>query len=253
MTPDRTNPREIGPIPPVADPARRTEAQASFRFFLECYFSSLFFLTWSARQRACIDQAQQVVAGGGGIAGIEMERGDGKTSLCERAALWAALRGSHPMVDLVAATDRLADAMRRSILFELERNDVLAADFPEICVPFRRLEGILHRILVCDGQPVALTINRSTIVLPGLSPHPAAGSVIRIAGLHGGLQGATFRRPDGRVVRSSLVIIDDPPRSDSFRRDAQTRLRVRLMTNLVTDNGPESFDPLDYHVLLAGR
>jgi hypothetical protein len=66
-------------------------------------------------------------------------------------------------------------------------------------------------------------------VLPTIAGSPASGIIVRVAGITGRVRGMKFKRADGRSVRPSLVIIDDPQTSESAGSLEQTRKRVRVL------------------------
>lgn len=224
--------REIGPLPAVADPERRKKALASFQFFLEAYFAPRFPLAWSEDHKAYIRDTQAVVVKGG-LQAVAMPRGTGKTTIAECAVIWAVFRGSRDMVGLIGSTEVAAKEMLQSIKTELESNELLGADFPEVCYPIRQLDGINQRRLLLDNEQVRITFTKTMIILPSLPENPAASAIIRVAGLTGRVRGMKFTRPGGRVVRPQLVVIDDPQTDRSAKSKDQTQKRVALLTGAV--------------------
>ncbi|NRA38536.1 MAG: hypothetical protein HRU15_10375, partial [Planctomycetes bacterium] len=71
------------------------------------------------------------------------------TSIAECAGVWAMLYGHGKFICLIGSDEGAAVSMLESIKTELESNELLADDFPEVCYPIQRLEGIAHR---CNGQ-----------------------------------------------------------------------------------------------------
>ena len=65
--------------------------------------------------------------------------------------------------------------------------------------------------------------------LATIAGSPASGIIVRVAGITGRVRGMKFKRADGRSVRPSLVIIDDPQTSESAGSLEQTRKRVRVL------------------------
>ncbi len=153
------------------------------------------------------------------------------SSLAETAAVWSMLYGHREFVFLVGATEMAALEMLDSIKTELETNERLAADFPEVCFPIAALDGIANR---CAGQlykqeRTRITWTSNEIVLPTIADSPASGVIVRVAGITGRIRGMKYKRSDGRNVRPSLVIIDDPQTSESAGSLEQTRKRVRVL------------------------
>jgi len=220
--------REIGPIPAVADPARKAAALEYFRTFCETYFPARFSLAWSDDHLVVLNDFQRCIVDGG-LQAVAMPRGSGKTSLVECGVLWADFRGCHELIALIGATEEAGKEMLSSLVTELQTNDLLAADFPEVCHAIRQLEGINQRRLLLDGRRVSIKLTDRYIVLPNIPPNPAASSVIKVAGLTGRVRGMKFTRPDGRVVRPKLVIIDDPQTDKSAKSPVQNNRREELV------------------------
>lgn len=245
--------RDVGPLPPVADPERRAAAEASFQVFCETYFPGRFYLGWSDDHLKVIGRLERAVIRGGLFA-LAMPRGSGKTNLCEVAVLWATVTGRRNFVALIGASRGAAAENAHAIRAELESNDLLAADFPEVCIPIRRLEGFANRCVgqLCDGERTHIGWGQDEIVLPTVrvqgsavggqgnanskSPTPdprhltpASGAVIRLAGITARIRGMNFTRPDGRCVRPNFVIVDDPQTDKSAISDVQCEQRERIM------------------------
>jgi hypothetical protein len=69
--------QDIGPIPDVADPQRKEQAEGSFRVFCETYFPEVFYLPWSDDHLRVIEKIEKAVRTGGLFA-MAMPRGSGK-------------------------------------------------------------------------------------------------------------------------------------------------------------------------------
>jgi hypothetical protein len=132
--------RDIGEFPPVADPARRAKAIADPEFFCVTYFPRRFTKNLSPDQRDSIKELARVIRGGG-IKAYAAPRGDGKTTRAEVMTIWAIITGARRFVAFIGATSSAADESLQSIKGEFETNDLLAADFPEICYPDPRPGG----------------------------------------------------------------------------------------------------------------
>jgi hypothetical protein len=223
--------RDIGTIPEVVNPVRRERALQDFQYFCEVYFPLTFKLKWSKDHLRVIAAIERTVIHGGQQA-IAMPRGNGKTSLCEAACVWAIVAGHRHFVAVVAASDPLADAILESIKTEFESNEELLADFPEICFPVRALEGINNRASgqLCNGERTHIEWTKDEIVLPTVAGSGASGAIIKTAGLTGAVRGMKHKRRDGNVDRPSLVLIDDPQTAASARSMSQCAERERIIS-----------------------
>jgi hypothetical protein len=226
--------RDIGDLPPVADPARRERAARDFRFFCEVYFPQTFHLKWSGDHLKVIAKIEQAVLEGGLFA-MAMPRGSGKTSLCEVACLWALLYGHREFVALIGSDEEHAAGMLDSIKAELENSEILGGDFPEVCHPIRSLEGIHQRASgqLFQGKQTHIGWTAREIVLPTIAGSVASGAIIRVAGITGRIRGMKHKRVDGVSVRPSLVLIDDPQTDESARSPSQCANRERILAGAI--------------------
>lgn len=227
--------REIGELPAVKDPKRRKKASESLAYFAKVYFDQVFCLPWSDDHLKCISRIEEATTKGGLFA-LAMPRGSGKTSLCETATIWAAITGRREYTALIGASEAHAQKMLVNIKTALEKTDELVADFPELLWPVKCLEGLNQRAVaqIYQGRRTHLQWTATQIQLPMLAADiPGAAAVIRVAGLTGHLRGMQHTRPDGRKVRPSLVILDDPQTDESARSLAQTAERESLIAGAI--------------------
>lgn len=222
--------RDIGALPPVADPARRESCRTDFRLFCETYFASAFSRGWSPDHLRCIGKIERSVLRGGLFA-LAMPRGSGKSTLSETAAVWCMLYAHRGFVMLVGATETAAQEMLASIKVELETNQLLSDDFPEVCYPVARLDGIANRCggQTCGGVRTRITWTNTELVLPTVEGSAASGICLRVAGITGRIRGAKCKRADGTVVRPDLVIVDDPQTRESAGSLEQNRKLTAIL------------------------
>jgi len=226
--------REIGALPAVADPQRKARARLDFRFFCVTYFPNTFRLPFSPDHMKIISKVEKAVLEGGLFA-MAMPRGSGKTSIVESACLWATLFGHKDFVCLIGATEPHAAQLLESMKTEIDSSPMLLADFPEVCFPFRALDGIANR---CGGQlyrgeRTHIVWTDKEIVLPTIKDSPSSGAIIKTCGLTGRIRGLKFKRQDGHPVRPSLVILDDIQTDESARSLSQCATRERLLAGAV--------------------
>jgi len=226
--------RDIGELPPVVNPDRKARAATDFRFFCEQYFPQTFHLPWSPDHLKVIAKIEQAVLEGGLFA-MAMPRGSGKTSLCEIACVWALVYGHREFVALIGSDEEHAANMLDSIKVELETNDALLDDFPEVVYPIRALEGIHQRAAgqLFQGKQTHIGWTAKEIVLPTMPGSGASGSIISVAGITGRIRGMKHKRVDGTSVRPSLVLIDDPQTDESARSPSQCVTRERILSGAI--------------------
>lgn len=208
--------RDIGPIPDVVDPKRKAKAKRSFTYCCEAYFPDACYLKWSKSHLRVNKRGEQVVRKGGKFA-IAMPRGSGKTTIAVLLCLWALLFGLRRFVALICISGNKAEELLEGIRTELECNERLREDFPEVCYPIERLEQIHNRCKgqTCEGEPTRIGFTKKQIILPTVKGSAASGGIIRVAGLTSGFRGMQHVRTDGTRARPDLCLIDDPQDDES--------------------------------------
>lgn len=223
--------RDIAPLPKIGNPELREMCRVNFQLYCETYFPETFPLAFSPDHLKAIKKIERAVLEGGLFA-LAMPRGSGKTTLCECAVIWAATYGHRQFIALIGATQDAAEEMMASIKTTLETNERLAADFPEVCFPIVKVDGIANRCngQLCNGKRTRIKWTDAEIILPTVADSPAAGVIIRVAGITGRVRGMKHKRPDGVSVRPSLVIIDDPQTNESANSLKQINDRVKVLS-----------------------
>lgn len=100
--------------------------------------------------------------------------------------------------------------MLDSIKMELDGNELLLADFPEVVFPIHRLDGIANRCSgqLYRGQRTHIGWTAREVVLPSIPQSEASGAIIKVGGITGRIRGMKYKRADGKTVRPSLVVLD---------------------------------------------
>ena len=227
--------RDIGPLPKVLDPARKAAAKLSFRLFCESYMGATFPLEWSEDHLETISAVEASVLRGELLA-FAMPRGSGKTSLVEAAALWALLYGHREFVAIIGSDEGAASMMLDSIKIECETNELLLEDFPESIFPIAALERIHQRAKgqLFQGKPTHIQWTADEVQFPTIPGSPASSGIIRVAGITGRIRGMSAKRAaDGRKVRPTLVLIDDPQTDESARSPSQVAAREAVLKGAI--------------------
>ncbi|MFO0190724.1 MAG: terminase gpA endonuclease subunit [Planctomycetia bacterium] len=234
--------RDVGDIPPPAKPRRRAAASRDFRRFCETYAAATFPLAWSDDHLRMIAKIEAAVLAGELFA-FAMPRASGKTSLVEQAALWALLYGHRRFVAVIGADESHARRLLETVWSELETNDDLLDDFPEVCLPIQKLERISQRCRgqTHAGQPTRVERTASSITLPTISGSKASGGVLRAAGITGAIRGMASKRADGTKIRPDLVLVDDPSTDEVAASASQVAQRLGVLNGAILGlAGPET-------------
>lgn len=232
---EREDVREIGPPPDIADESRRDACRMDLLRYLTTYHPQAFALEFSDAHLRLIRTIESVILEGGSVV-VAMPRGSGKTTIAQRAELWAALYGHRRYPMIVAADDVKFKRLLRGIKTILESNELLAADFPEVCHPIRSLERIANRAnyQMCRGQPTHMAWGTEQLVLPTLAESTTRGNAGVVIG-GGGLTSAAVRgsvatTPAGEQVRPDAVLIDDPQTRKSAKSPAGVQEREDIIS-----------------------
>lgn len=226
--------RELGPLPPVGDPCLRSRCAQDLLAFCEEYVAHRFPLRWADDHVAMLRRMQDVIMHGG-LQAIASPRGDGKTTRAEAAALWALLYGHRRFVVLLAAERSLARLLLRSLLADLETNDLLARDFPEVCIPVRALSGIRARGpgQLYLGQPTRIRVGPDEFVFPTIAGSVSSGATLWCRSIGSAIRGVKGRGPGGEVVRPDLVLVDDMQTDESAASPQQCTNRLSWLLGTV--------------------
>ncbi len=227
--------RDIAPLPAVVNPERRAASARNFRLFAETYFTAVFNLAWSDDHLRVIQIIEDATLTGGLFA-VAMPRGSGKTSLAICAAIWSLLYGHRSFVVLIGASEDAATDLLENIKTELESNDLLNEDFPEVCYPIRKLDGLTLRAhgQHIDGTRTQIGWTAKELVLPTVTGSASSGARVKVAGITGRIRGLSVKRPsDGSTIRPDFVLVDDPQTDDSARSPKQVRDRLNTVNGAI--------------------
>ncbi len=226
--------REIGSPPNIKNQRRRDAGGKSLKKFAVTYFPERFYLGFSADHDRCIAKMERAVLNGELFA-LAMARGSGKTTLCEVALLWALLYGYRKFLVLVGADKEAAKALLDSIKIELETNDLLMDDFPEVCHAIRSLDGLANRCKgqTCNGHRTHIKWSDHKVIMPTVANSKCKGSIVVCKGLTGGIRGLKHITADGVSLRPDIVVIDDPQTEESANSVSQCETRVRILAGAI--------------------
>lgn len=227
---------DLEKIPKCRGPKRRAKAEASLKAACETYFAGRFPLKWAPHHLDELTHIERVIRHGGKQV-IGDPRGDGKTTRLEVAIIWAVMMaGLHHYAALLTAIGKHAPKRISSIKTALLTNDLLLADFPEVCYPIRKMAGVANRAnaMHVDGKlcwPAAESVwSKNRIVLPTIEGSPCSGAVIEAAGLLEATRGLNHATADGRIIRPTIALIDDPQTNRSARSALQCEEREQALS-----------------------
>jgi hypothetical protein len=226
---------EIGDLPPVKDPARREACRSDLERFLVAYFPNSTGLSpFSADHKRVIARAQQCLVEGGRFANA-CYRGWAKTSILEGTCIWGAIYGHRRFIPLFGADNNMAQVSLESIKTELVENELLAEDFPEICIPLQRLGGKPQK---CASQtyrfePTHCEWSKSRIRFPAIPGAAGAERVIVTRGILSGFRGLKVKLTDGTQQRPDGVLLDDVQTDETARTPLQVAKTLRILRKAI--------------------
>jgi len=200
------------------------------------YFPNAFPLPWSSDHKKAIDTLERSVIDGSTFA-LAMPRGDGKTTIVERAGIWAEFYGHRRWVVPIGATVDLAIGILDSIKTELRFNELLYRDFPHICYPIRCLENNGRKAIgqLFNGQPTLIGWGSDYLYFPTLPEKccygatRSSGATISVFGMTGSIRGLKRTLPSGVVMRPDFAILDDPQTRESALSPTQCHDREAMI------------------------
>lgn len=226
-----------GPV----NPERRRAATKSFRAFCEAYGGDAFSLGWSPAHLEAIDKIEQSTLNSGSFA-LALPRGSGKSTLCHWAMVWALLCGHSEYAIYVAATASGSTTRLASLKTTLRFNELLLEDFPEVIAPIRFTENEARKaagqrfneektdIRWGSDKLIFATLHNYEGLCPWIDDYPSNfGAIMDFASLESGLRGKSVERPDGRIVRPQLAVVDDPSTRESAASPAQNKKRYDIL------------------------
>lgn len=212
---------ELGEIPPPEDPVRRASCEFDLlRFGLTyCIGDGDAYLLEhepSEKMYPYIFAVQDSHLKGE-MVHPRFPRGKGKTTWLKIGDIWAASYGhSKFMVDCAANQDN-ANAILDDIWNVFEECEPYGADFPEISIPVRALEGRMQRCAVqsVGGKRTKIKRGEDRIYLPRIDGSASSGTLIVSRGREAGIRGIVKGK-----LRPDHFGIDDPQNDKSAKSDS---------------------------------
>jgi hypothetical protein len=202
-------------------------------------------MPWSKDHLISMPKSDRIVEVGGKQA-IGQPRGDGKSTRCRAIVLRATLGGWHPFTIYVGATADKAEEGMDFIKSQLRTNELLLEDFPEVCYPIWKIDNEPRK---CRGQHIGgrktnIIWSPKKICFPTVDGSPLSGFTISKGSMDSAIRGGNISLPDGRSVRPSLAIVDDPQTEETALSQgplSQTEKRLSKITRSIQGlAGPNS-------------
>jgi energy-coupling factor transporter ATP-binding protein EcfA2 len=221
-------------IPDCVDLARREACLADPERFLMTYFRSEFDRPFGKHHKTMIDSIYSKAKHGGRQA-VAAPRGCGKSTIAKAMVCYLVLAGMVRFPLPIAATGDFASEFFSDFQNRIKLNDLLYADFPEVCHPVRELDGAPQRAAKqhVDGQLTRIVWTADELSLPHVI---CANAVCKTYGgtkmTYYGLD-AAFRGVNVGGVRPDFVLIDDPETEESAASLGQIEKRAKTLDRAI--------------------
>lgn len=223
--------QEIGPLPPVKDPARRAKCKASLRAFTLTYFEPACFMGLSPYQEEMVSAFEDGMVHRRKICRA-VRRGGLKSTLARIAAIWAVVNGHCRFPVVLGATDSKGNESRDNILQMIGTSPELIEDYPEL-IPLVLKDRNPKKQLRLDGEllTVFATDKRGCIVLPNIKGTDCYCARIAPYGiLATDVSGLAYVDDDGKTVRPDALLLDDVQTPQSAKSFMMTNSRENTIS-----------------------
>lgn len=224
---------EIGELEPVKNPKRKAACKKSLAKFLQVYFPETTGLSpFSADHARVIKRLERAIRTGGRSFNL-VYRGFAKTTISVNSCLWAMLYGYRRLIVLVGASRDAGKELLDAIKAELEGNELLAEDFPEVCQAIEAIEGKVQRCAsqTHNGKLTGIRWTKDRIVFPSIDGSIASGASVVTRGITSQIRGIGKRGK--KQQRPDLVICDDLQTDQSADSPKQVAKRLKILTKSI--------------------
>jgi hypothetical protein len=228
----RESSRDIGEIPSPKNPERRAAAEADQLVFNKTYLPHVFTRPYNDYQLHMVYECDKRIENGGQKASAYPRR-MAKTTNLRAGMLRALLRGIHPYMFYIGASD---DATKRTAEFiwaQLSENELIAEDYPEICIPIWAMNNERRKTPLYHGKPIKLVWSDSSLVLPSIGDYPHSGCRIDYVSPRSSKVRGADHIINGKPYRPSIVFADDLQNDLSAQSEEQTKFIVKFFGSTI--------------------
>lgn len=210
---------------------RRRRAERDFLYFLRTYCTSddpadgaFLEIPPAKGMQPIIRDMEQAIGDASIPYHIRVARGHGKTAYTKGAALWVAATGRRRYEIAVGSNDANASGIIEDIFTAATTVPAFVRDFPEIAVPFRKLQGAYQRAKTqkYHGRLTNPRKAADRIVFPSVDnpatgrPFPSSGVILEAVGFNAGARGKVKG-----ILRPDFLIFDDLQNDDKAQSEGQ--------------------------------
>ena len=213
-------------IPDVVDMQRRERCLADPQLFLKTYLAADFGQPFGRVHNRLIESIHDRAKYGGKKA-MAAPRSRGKSTIIKGMNVYLVLAELVRFIVPICATTTLASRIYKDFRNKIGTNDLLYADFPEVCHPVRALDGAPQRAAKqhVDGQLTKIVWTSSDYLsLPHVPGSPYGGVKMAFYGFDAAFRGLNI---DGD--RPDYLNIDDPETRESAKSLSQIEDRIEIL------------------------
>ena len=226
------------------DPARRTRLEKSTEGWLRFYLENAFPKPFGDVHRPMIESAEKAFKQGGKNLNIA-PRGTGKTTVFAGYTLKLALTGQAPFPAYLPWDAKGVKKMLRFWKNALCFNERIAADYPEVAVPFVASRGSSQKCNSLVWEDTGKETGARIAVSDGMIVFPDSLGVIGSATINGNPRGLNHTTPDGRVLRPSFALVDDAQSKEVAKSPRQVQDTIEVIdTDVAGMAGPDKRMPI---------
>ena len=242
---------DIGEIPGLPDSIEidgktysgeelRQQCIDSLEVYARTMYPKVFHLEWCEDHYTLCEDLQQVITHGGKRAKA-YQRGFGKTAWCKVAIEWGIVTGRVGFALLISKAEGEAIKIRAGMLRRLQTNKRLRQLFPEVGWVMWKLSKNPRQQFTYKGEPLKVQKLDDMIILPCIEGSLASEAILQVSGIDGSVRGAHFDTSDGRTLRPTHVLIDDPQDEKAARNPETVKKIVETIEGAVEElSGPDT-------------
>lgn len=198
-------------IPSVKHPLDKLRAKNDPVFFMKNYLPEWFPLEFGEAHLEfiktfidCIENNQQALT--------VLFRGAGKSTIAKSLLLWRIMNYPSQYVVMICASDKATKNHMTSIREELQHNDKLAEDYPEVCEVYKRIgkAAIRANHLTVDGEDCGASFTSTEFKVPYSKDSIVFGNCMQCTTIRSSFRGMQVRNQQtGKIVRPTIILLDD--------------------------------------------
>jgi hypothetical protein len=232
-----------------ADPARRARLEGDTPAWLRWYLPAAFSREFDAPHLEIIRGAEYACANGTRFA-VAAERGIGKSVVLNGLTLKLCLSGQQPFP---VCLPWAASALKRAFRFwkiALCNSERLDADYPEFTAPFQATKGVAQKLVHATWDDNGKNTGARLQIGDGLIVMPDNLGAIGGSTINGNPRGINLTLDDGRVIRPTMALVDDPQDRETAKSATQAAEIIAVIDGDVAGLGAAG---ADFPVLLSGN